>query len=148
MGTYILAVSFLESGCKGTHSRGFMWNNHWVAMFYYVCASADSPGGAGDSVNRRTVLPLSPSARARDILGPDPINNVWRITTCTVIYRRHVAELSRGQAKFTNRRPFDSLVAAAMCFAAVRSDSPRFGLRSLVRGPPPLPLPRLKYESR
>lgn len=31
------------------------------------------------------------------------INNVWRITPCTVIYRRHVAELSRGQAKFTNR---------------------------------------------
>jgi len=68
------------------------------------------------------------------ILGPDLINNVWRITPCTVIYRRHVAELSRGQAKFTNRLGVRSIYPSRPRVCG-RSGSPRFGLRNLVIGP-------------
>ena len=131
---YICTVSFLESGCKGTRPVYIQDtdNIYWVAVLrrcFITSTRTLIRGGSQLSRSIGELSPLSPSAVY--ILGPDPINNVWRITPCTVIYRRHVAELSRGQAKFTNRLDVRSICSTwpRVCGC---SGSPRSDLRSLV----------------
>jgi len=130
---YICTV-FFRIRVQG-HSSGLYTNTdniYWVAVLRRCFITSTRTLIRGGSQLNRSIGELSPlSPSAVYILGPDPINNVWRITPCTVIYRRHVAELSRGQAKFTNRLDVRSICSTwpRVCGC---SGSPRSGLRSLV----------------